>query len=270
VNYYNDGTSPYWNDNIVHSLVVYEWMKEINLHQAKELLDRFASRIGRYPDHATVVGGKKGRDYTYNFFIRRNLIDKENWAEFGYSWRRYPGVLSGFSIDCFIAFPKYKHIAFHIDEASTSDVKNILDETIADITKELSPIYGYCNTARYGDGPDLDLRGMGSGPYKYQNGELIDIDHNEDTRRGEFGRIFRSMDRPLDRQFRDIYPINLISGGHLKLFVEGLPLSGWIARGYRGTLEKIGEMTWKWSLSALEQKRVRKTLLDAGHLVVSV
>jgi hypothetical protein len=270
VNYYNDGTSPYWNSNIVHSLVIYEWAKETSMLQMKELLDRFAKRIGRDPDYATVVDDKKGYDYKYPGFVKRNVINKKDWPEFGYMWLRYPGVLSDFAIQCFSAFPEYKHITFHIDEAAVSGVKKILNETLRDATMELDPIYGYGGEMRYGDSPSLNVRGIGGGPYKYEGGQLVEIDHEDDTRRGDFGRVFRANERQLDRRFRDIYPVNLISTGHLALRVEGLPLADWIAKGHRGALSKIGDITWQWSLHPLELIRVRQAMLNAGHLVVSV
>jgi hypothetical protein len=263
-------TERYWDTNLVHTLVIYEWARSFAIPRAKDLFDRFAARVGRTPDHVGVASDIKSYDYKYKGFLRRDVINRAEWCDLNYLWLRYPNVLSDFSIECNVSIPEFRHMSFHVDEAAVGDAAAVIEDTIADLAKEIGPLYGYAETRQYGYGPRQYVRGVGGGTFEFLQSKEADIDPHEDKRGGEFGRVFRAKERGLDRRFRDIYRVNLISGGHLSLLVEGLSLADWIANGNRGVLTQLGDITWKWSLKPLEQMRVRKTILEAGHLVVSV
>jgi hypothetical protein len=250
----------YKPDSTVYSLVMYEWATDINIIQAKALFDRFAALVGTNPDYATVCGPEKCNDYKYAWFNKREVINRQDWLDLGYLWLREEAVLSSFSVKCGVSIEHHKHMTFHIDEIAAPNARELILNWLEEVTDVLGPVYGYIDRMTYGRGPHWYVGGHGLGP------DFPD----EDRRRGDFGYIFGAKERHLDIMFRDIYPINLISDGHLALKIDGMLLADWIAQGRRGTLKKTGAHCWQWLIADTEIGHVRKTMLDAGHLIVTI
>jgi hypothetical protein len=254
------GTRVYTADNIVHSIVIYEWASDITMLQVKQLFDRFSSVVGGNPDCVTVSEGSRSRQHKYPGFVKRDVINKQDWEALSYQWLREPDDLSGFSILCSLSKDRSKTASFHLDEAAVENAEGLMEIWVGEVSQTLRPTYGFMRSAAYKWQPNYYVYGYVMGPGR----------SDEMTRRADFGYVVRKANRELDCKFRDIYPVNLISEGHLAIQVEEMPLHAWIARGNRGLLEQIGEVTWKWSLKELELIRVRQAMLDGGHLIVSV
>ncbi len=248
-------------ESLVHSLVLYEWANDLDLAQAKLLFDKFATEVGVSPFDVTVSNVEKFKTYKFSWFNKREILDQPNdWTILEYNWLREKGVLSTFSIDCGVSLDHRKHMSFHVDEFFVPHAKDLMHNWMLTVTSILDPVYGYLAKLAYGLQPREYVLGYGFGA---PNFEIFD------HQRKEFGYVFGSKESHLDRRFRDIYPVNIISYGHLALKVGEQLLPDWISKGHRGTLRKTGDNTWLWQLNEAQIYHVRKDMLSAGHLIVT-
>lgn len=250
----------YTDDNAVHSLVIYEWASDSPMKLVKELFDRFSALVGSQPDYVTVSDKSACRQYKYPGFVSRNVITKQAWEGLDYLWLREPENLSEFSAICNLTNGIGRRASFHLDEAFIADAAGVMTSWLGEVTRKLRPTYGFMRSMAYKWQPD-----------GYVSGTVMGVrPTDESNRRADFGYVVRREHRGLDLKFRDIYPVNLISQSHLNVLVDGIPLLTWIENGTRGKIEQTSDVTWKWSLQPLEMQRVRRTMLDSGHLIATV
>ncbi|MGL4488766.1 MAG: hypothetical protein ACRCU5_04900 [Rhizobiaceae bacterium] len=249
-------------ESLVHSLVIYEWGSDLSLRQIYDVFESFFSNFEHKPDFVDISTHDKNYTYKYSYFYKREVVKKPiEWVGLGYTWRREEGVMSSYTVYCTCCIDRPKVLAFYVDEIAMPKAKGFLTEWSEEVTTLLRPVYGYINTMAYGLQPHWYVRG-----YSFSVPNFED----EDRRRIEFGYVFPLKDRNLDRRFRDIYPLNLISEGHLSLDVQGASLQNWIGKGGRGVLKRIGDVTWQWQLEPSEIEKVRGVLLGCGHLIVPI
>jgi hypothetical protein len=250
----------YTLENIVHFLVVYEWNKSVTSKEVDLVFQEFGKSVEALPNVVTVSDGSDSLQYKFPGFLKRGMIDRKEWDGISYQWLREPRNLSEFSAICNYSGALGKNISFYLDEAFCEGAEELIAAWSSKVVESFGPIYGFVHSLAYK-----------WQPFGYVHGTIMGPGYDDEmVRRADFGYVVRRKERHLEKKFRDIYAVNLISHGHLNLTVDGKPLCSWISQGNRGFLEQIGDVTWKWNLSPLELLRVRKALMDCGHLIVSV
>jgi hypothetical protein len=68
--------------------------------------------------------------------------------------------------------------------------------------------------------------------------------------------------------FRDIYPINFLNELHLDARLQTQSVGAWIlADPKRGSLTRLNDKIWTWSLPHLRVRSVRRVFIEAGLLI---
>ena len=148
-------------------------------------------------------------------------------------------------------------------------VKKFDRQYLADIARDIHTVYpftyGYALMLPRNKFP-IDF---GSGRFGGQ-GKSSDI-ADLDLRNSRWAKFIRNIVRTgveLDSEFRDIYPLNFLSGGHLERNVGNMSLKEWIHCDVsRGRLTHLDNAFWVWEIDASQVCRVRNELIAEDLLI---
>lgn len=260
----------YTETNMVRSLVIYDWSADFDIAGARDIFDRIAHLMGRPPDIATVVDGKKGKDYPYRNFVKRDIIHQKNWLLLGYLWKRSASVLSDFAIDVACDIKEFRRFEIHIDEAAVDAIDRTFERIVDLVTNALQPIYGIGYQMPYYWGPRAFANGTVSSRFATVDKTLYGPPERLKEQSSAFGYVYLSSQRPhlFGENLRDLFEINFLSKGHLDRQMNGKRLQDWIKDNAFGALRQLTSTTWRWDVPHADIQQVRKTLIEAGLTIV--
>ena len=68
--------------------------------------------------------------------------------------------------------------------------------------------------------------------------------------------------------FRDIYPINVLSQPHMDHKIDRISFSDWIVDSpHRGHLDRISSHNWIWNVKEEHIPQVREEMRPTGHVI---
>ncbi len=257
--------------NLVHSLVLYDWATTTDMVRARDIFDLVAGEVGRPPDIATVLEEKKGRDYLYKNFVKRDVIHQKDWVEFGYLWKRKEDVLSDFAIEFHFVPGKFKRISVHIDEAAVDNFSKVNERIAELLVSAFQPIYGIGYTMPYYWGPRAFAEGTISTRFSTVDRTFYGVPEQMRKQSHAFSGVYLTDNdkRNLDHMLRDVFEINFLSKGHLDRQVKGKTLRGWIDENAFGTLQQLTPRCWRWNVPNEDIPEIRGALIEAGLTVVA-
>lgn len=253
-------------DNLVFSLGIYEWAAELDISAFGKLFEHLSTLIGKPPDDVWVCppGTWKGKGYTYRYFAKNRIIDRNIWASLGYHWRRQSDWHSYFSAKINVSLDTGKKFAIVIDESVVSDAVQIFEGAVKSVCELLEPLNGIAFWVPYRWSPVQFLAGQGSGYIGPETGLRYDSPEAFCVRGLHAGRLLIGDRSPLFTKLRDIFPINFISKMHLSQPIEQRTLEEWINQGGHGTLKQVTPVTFRWDVPKNIQPKVRNTAIAAG------
>lgn len=257
--------------NLVRSLVLYDWATTTDMVRASDIFDVLAGEVGRPPDIATVLEEKKGRDYLYKNFVKRDVIRQKEWVEFGYLWKRKEEVLSDFAIEFHFVPGKFRRISVHMDEAAVGSFSKVSEKIIELLVDALQPIYGIGYTMPYCWGPRAFATGTISTRFATVDRTFYGAPEQMRKQSHAFRGVYLADNdkRNLDHMLRDVFEINFLSEGHLDRQVKGKTLRDWIDENAFGTLQQLTSRCWRWKVRNEEIPEIRGALIEAGLTVVT-
>ena len=138
------------------------------------------------------------------------------------------------------------------------DIK-LINHLVKDLSRITTSKYGYAYQRDFTKGPLWYPRGVISG-LEYGNPERKLI--TKWANAYYYKRIYNTGD------FRDIYPINIISQEHLDSKIEGQRLEDWVIENpSHGIIEKLDQNLYSWQLQHEEIKIVQKKMQELGLLL---
>lgn len=131
-------------------------------------------------------------------------------------------------------------------------------QLIKDLSCFLKPKYGYCFQRLFKHGPLWYPFGIGSG----------NISDQESRELSNWGLKYRKEEYCKTGDFRDIYPLNILSQPHLDRMIDNQRLEDWIlSDAQRGELEKLEDDLWSWWIPKENILSVRNALAPTGLLI---
>lgn len=253
-------------DNLVFSLGIYEWAADLDIPALGELFEHLSVLMERPPDDVRVCQPDtwKGKGYTYRYYTKHRIIEKNTWASLGYHWRRQSDWHSYFSAKINVGLDTGKKFAIVIDESAVSDAVQIFEGAVKSVCELLEPLNGIAFWVPYRWSPVQFLAGQGSGYIGPETGLRYDSPEAFCVRGLHAGRLLIGDRSRLFTKLRDIFPINLISKRHLAHMIEGGTLENWIGHGGHGTLRQVTPVTYRWDVPKNIQPKVRKAVIAAG------
>lgn len=260
----------YTEENIVRSLVFYEWMANFNITGAQEIFNEISDLIGSIPDIASVADRDASKDYLYKNFVSRDVLKKRDWQSLNYLWKRNENTLSDFAIEIGCAIKEFQRFEVHIDVAAVENIGHTYESVISILTDRIQPVYGIGYEMPYFWGPRAFARGSVSSRYDIPTKSLYGAPTFAREQSLMFGPVFREMpnNRHLDVNIRDVFEVNFISDRHLDRDVNGISLKEFINKNDFGELVGLGVGGWIWRVPSKDIHNARRILIDAGITIV--
>ena len=141
-----------------------------------------------------------------------------------------------------------------------------LTSVVRRVCELVSPRFGEATVLEQRNQPSFHASGVGLGPGA---ADLV-----TEQRQLDWQAVFPYGDFRRQGKFRDIYPFNFISPAQMSNTIthkgQPVPLPEWIRLTGGGTLEQISDELWCWQVPAPALKKVRRTMMKQGLLIVTI
>jgi hypothetical protein len=229
------------------------------------IIDYF-NKYGLTPTRMSLSGEYYNSKNTVSFKYGLRALEKHNYE--GLTGLSMYALPPNHDIDMFdgifiaeINFDKTygDYIAFCFDNNIVPFDKSFFQELTVKINSFFKPLYGYIYQRKFSEGPNHY-------PFGVIGGSEV-IEDTEEKKIGEWGRVYSSK-RYRTGLLRDIYPYNILTSAHLEQVINGETLEQWIKKNSsHGTLEKITDDHWLWSLTPEQIPAVQEALYPSGILL---
>jgi len=257
------------DDDAVESIIFYEWMQRAEINKIYSLFQRVSEIIDIEPDLVDLIGENSNiKTYKYNGHALDKALGLGGWRVLAFNWLRDPKIRSTYAVYASYNSPPGGQISLHVDLLAVPDYPKLRKSIEYEFIHALSPLYGMKTIMPYFRGPDVFVHGINKIMMSEDFSLIREAGERHQARNKEFASFQFSHPGMLKSRFRDVFHTNYISRGHLDISVDGGNLETWIANERIGVLERIGEVTWRWSLNDSELAVARNKLLTMGYTAV--
>lgn len=228
--------------------------KELIFNTIAVLKNELAHMFSIKPSGFSDLSQKKIKKYSDLSFSK--LADK--WDTEGITV--YFGGTSGVNDEWEIYLSFYKNtLTVIIDDSLSKNIVNFLYELFNFLDKKSGFDFGFIQNITYKKRPEYYNHGIiGNDWSKADEEKIWSWSMNFNRHDGKY--------QPGD--LRDVYPYNIVSDLHLNRDVHGQSLESWIkSEPSHGTLEKITDTHWLWSIDEKDIPHAQDVLSSANLLV---
>lgn len=215
---------------------------------------RWFQGMGCPPDKAAIRGLGYGRKWT-SFDTANTKLENKSFADITAAAMVCLTPKARIPSNDYLVYAEFSSVFRYISFVARTSILPLSKSTMLPFVQELvdivKPSYGIAYSRLHSLGPVSYGLGMvhGIGP---------DRSESENICRWVGGMSNQVWQNGL---LRDVYPLNFLSGPHLKRPVGAVTLEQWIMEDVqRGQLEHLDDRLWFWEVPAANLEAIRKTL----------
>ena len=242
-------------------LAIYDWSEDFDISKHPKALVAWTEDAGANPNKAALFTSERGALRNRTLFKRSRLI--EILSEF----EIYKGIALDDIRNTHYLDPN-SHISFIRHDANKRYVVarresefSLNDEIrhLRLVCQAITPRYGFSNV------------GPNSIPIFATSGIVTtSMQHDDWTRTSDLGRMLRDTRQHLSGKLHDVYELNVLSPLHLEQPLQGRSLQAWIETGSRGSLLRILDQVFVWTVPVGIRASIRSFLFREGLLTATV
>jgi hypothetical protein len=258
-------------------LIFYDWKEDLD-HAAWAILAlKFFETIGEKPNAGDFLG-KDDRIHKIKLYDVVETLKKYGPQQAGLSTLLPPfDNVDNYRNECMyrdVPGERAK-VSFFCFESAKLEV-GLLSEITRSLTTVMHPAYGIGLLWPFRLSPAAFVFN-GSTGHKIDGQIVRDIGERErillwrqERWENQYSTI-RAPFRHLQGMLRDVFPFNVLRKCHLEQAVNGIELRDWItADSANGSLQKIADEFWIWTISDQHLPRVQSMMKEAGLLITRI